>query len=177
MDEPAAEEQHTGPMFTQNGKAATDEDLLTELSDETVRPSWGDIRLKFTQGDKTTYRTLRIRPIDVFQLAAELERMPAKVKSRILESTKRYRSAAFQDDANWLQYLAAFVYALHPPMTIRDPQAGDVVWRADGEPQKLAEAMECIPKLGFDSWHINDVGSKALRLTRDLSDEATLGNS
>lgn len=154
----------------------SDDELLTELSRETIQPSYGYVRLKFTHGEKETHRKLKIQPIDVMHLAQTIEDMAPEIKQIVLEGTAHARSVGFTEET-WLQSLAACLYALCPPLTLTDPESGNVVWRAGGEPRHLPEAMIAFTQLGFDFWHVEEITRAVATLTRDPRQAAPEGNS
>lgn len=143
-------------------------DLLAELSAETIGPSYGYVRLKVTKGDKVKHVRLKVQPIDVLRLTGDLDVMPKKTKEQVLSETRRAMSVGFTDE-NWLQALAAFVYGLASPHTLK--LGSETVWIPDGKPQDLPKAMIAVVKAGFDFWHVNDVSNAVTRLTRDVLDE------
>lgn len=151
-----------------------EEDLLAELSAETVGPSYGYVSLKLTKGEKEQQVKLKVQPIDILRVARDVESMPEKTKKQVLAATKHAQSVGFSDES-WLQSLAAFVVGLAPPHVLKDN--GEVVWQAGGTPQDLSRAMIAVVKAGFDYWHINRVSNKIAYLTRQVNDEDLLGNS
>ena len=154
-----------------------DEELLTELSSDTIQPSYGYVKLKFTQGDKEIYKRLKVQTcdvVDVVQLVTN--RLPKATRQHILAETKGARSQGYTDD-NWLQSLALCCQGLCPPVVITDPVTHEVVWRAGGEPQDLPAAMIALCRLGFTFWHIEDIVNRIGSLTRIQQDAQSQGNS
>lgn len=154
----------------------SEEDLLTELTRDTVGLSWGYVRLKFTHGDKESYKRVKVQPVDPIRIHQAYEQMPKETVQQVLDSTAATRSIGFTDE-NWIQTLTTVVWGLAAPMKLTDPTSNEVVWVAGGEPQDLPRALMALSAIGLDFWHINDISNTVMRLTRDLSDEQALGNS
>jgi hypothetical protein len=171
-----------GDMFTvpsgDNGLHAymSEEDLLAELSYETVGESFGYVTLRLSKGDTVKHVRLKIKPVDVMKIGQYVDELPGDVKQRILDGTANARSVGFSDDV-WLRALAACVQGLASPHTIKDGQK--VVWKADGnsDKQDLPTAMIALAKIGFDYWHINEWSTKVAYLTRGSGEQDFLSNS
>ena len=148
----------------------TEEDLLQELSFETVQPSYGYVRLKFTHGDTVTHKRLKVRQVDIMRLAQLTDELTAEQRQQILEATAHVKSMGYTDES-WLQSLAACVLGLYPPATITDPLTRQVVWCADGTPQDLPGAMMALCRLGFNYWHVEEIANKVSSLTRASKDD------
>ena len=155
----------------------SDEELLAELSAETIGPSYGYVHLKVTQGDVVRYVKIKVQPIDAIRLGNEPDRMTKQQTKDVLAYTASLRSAAFNDEV-WLQTLGAACFALAPPHTLKNA-AGEIVWVANGSPQRLPDAMKAWKDIGFVFWHIEEIANHAIRMNRDLvqREEGLSGNS
>jgi hypothetical protein len=157
--------------------AIEEEDLLLELSRQTIQPSWGYAQIKSTHGEVVSRRRLPIKAPNVRRIVSEIEQLAVDERGAILLASKDKRVEGVSSD-EWLQTLGTIVLALRAPVVLRDTE-GSIVWQAEGDPQDFRAAMLALAVLPFDGAQLQVIANQALQLNYDVqrTRETQLGNA